>query len=70
MNDKLAAGKPVAEKEILLVEDNPDDAELTRIAFAEAGGEYDLRVVADGAAAVAYLQRCTPAGRTPPRHHR
>ena len=61
MNDKLVAGKPVAEKEILLVEDNPDDAELTRIAFAEAGGEYVLRVVADGAEAVAYLQGCTPA---------
>ena len=61
MNDRLVAGKSAAEKEILLVEDNPDDAELTRIAFAEAGGEYDLRVVADGAAAVAYLQRCTPA---------
>ena len=61
MNDRLVAGKAAAEKEILLVEDNPDDAELTRIAFAEAGGEYDLRVVADGAAAVAYLQRCTPA---------
>ena len=27
-------------KEILLVEDNPDDVELTRIAFAEAGSEY------------------------------
>lgn len=42
-------------KEILLVEDNPDDVELTRIAFAEAGSEYVIRVVTDGAEAVDYL---------------
>lgn len=42
-------------KEILLVEDNPDDVELTRIAFAEAGSGYVIRVVADGAQAVDYL---------------
>ena len=59
MNDRLVAGKSAAEKEILLVEDNPDDAELTRIAFAETGGEYRLRVVSDGAEAVSYLQACT-----------
>ena len=53
---KAAAGS----KEILLVEDNPDDAELTLIAFAETGGEYRLRVVSDGAEAVSYLQGCTP----------
>ena len=47
-------------KEILLVEDNQDDAELTRIAFAETGADYRLRVVSDGAQAVAYLQACTP----------
>jgi CheY-like chemotaxis protein len=35
-------------KEILLVEDNPDDAELTRIAFAEAGVDYRLHAVGDG----------------------
>ena len=61
MNDKLVPGKAALDKEILLVEDNPDDAELTRIAFAEAGGDYRLRVVSDGAQAVAYLQDCTPA---------
>lgn len=56
MNNKLTS-----DKEILLVEDNLDDAELTRIAFLEAGDEYRLRVVADGAEAVAYLRACAPA---------
>lgn len=42
-------------KEILLVGDNPDDVELTRIAFAEAGSGHVIRVVSDGAEAVDYL---------------
>ncbi len=42
-------------KEILLVEDNPDDVELTRIAFAEAGSGYVIRVVTDGEQALDYL---------------
>lgn len=46
-------------KDILLVEDNPDDAELTRIAFAEAGIDYRLHVVGDGAQALAYLRGCS-----------
>ena len=45
----------MSEKDILLVEDNPDDVELTRIAFAEAGAGYRLIVVSDGAEAVDYL---------------
>jgi two-component system response regulator len=40
---------------ILLVEDNPDDVELTRIAFAEANIANALTVVTDGAAALDYL---------------
>lgn len=48
-------------KEILLVEDNPDDAELTRIAFAEAGVDYRLHVVGDGVQALAYLRGCSTA---------
>ena len=40
---------------ILLIEDNPDDAELTRIAFAEAAIESQLVVVGDGAEALDYL---------------
>jgi len=43
------------EKEILLVEDNPDDVELTRIAFNEAKIANKLVVVGDGAEALDYL---------------
>ena len=42
-------------KEILLVEDNPDDVELTRIAFNEAKIANHLVVVGDGAEALDYL---------------
>lgn len=43
------------DKEILLVEDNPDDVELTRIAFQEAKVGNLMRVVSDGAEALDYL---------------
>ena len=43
------------QKEILLVEDNPDDVELTRIAFEEAKVANLLHVVSDGAEALDYL---------------
>ena len=39
-------------KEILLVEDNPDDVELTRLAFDEAKIANQLAVVGDGAEAL------------------
>ena len=56
------------EGEILLVEDNPDDAELTRIAFAEADIPNPLVVVRDGAQALDYLfARGAWAGRDPAR---
>ena len=42
-------------RDILLVEDNPDDVELTRIAFEEAKVANLLRVVGDGAEALDYL---------------
>ena len=42
-------------RDILLVEDNPDDVELTRIAFEEANVANLLRVVGDGADALDYL---------------
>jgi CheY-like chemotaxis protein len=42
-------------KDILLVEDNPDDVELTRLAFDEAGIANRLVVVNDGAQALDYL---------------
>jgi two-component system response regulator len=40
---------------ILLVEDNPDDEELTRLAFMKAGVAHSLVVVRDGAEALDYL---------------
>ncbi|QDW66737.1 response regulator [Luteimonas granuli] len=42
---------------ILLVEDNPDDVELTRIALAEAKIANPLHVVGNGAEALDYLFR-------------
>ncbi|WP_147653309.1 response regulator [Vulcaniibacterium gelatinicum] len=52
--------------EILLVEDNPDDIELTRLAFAEANIDHQLAVVRDGAEALDWLfARGAHAGRDP-----
>ena len=42
-------------KDILLVEDNPDDVELTRLAFEESRIGNKLVVVSDGTAALDYL---------------
>jgi CheY-like chemotaxis protein len=42
-------------KNILLVEDNPDDRELMRLAFAQAEIPHNLIVVADGIEALNYL---------------
>ncbi len=56
----------MTQKTILLVEDNPDDVELTRIAFAEANLANQLDVVGDGAEALDYLfARGAHAGRSP-----
>lgn len=41
---------------ILLVEDNPDDAELTRRAFGMAGVEVELRRVENGEECLRYLR--------------
>jgi two-component system, chemotaxis family, response regulator Rcp1 len=46
--------------EVLLVEDNPGDVELTRIAFREARVPNPLRVVMDGVQAMAYLRQERP----------
>jgi len=43
--------------EILLVEDDPGDAELTRVAFRTADSSIHLQVVPDGVEAMAFL-RC------------
>ena len=53
-------------KDILLVEDNPDDVELTRLAFEEASVANRVVVAADGAEALDYLFARGPhAGRDP-----
>lgn len=53
-------------KEILLVEDNQDDVELTRIAFREAKVANHLVVARDGTEALDYLfARGAHAGRDP-----
>lgn len=56
----------MSEKVILLVEDNPDDVELTRIAFVEAKLANRLVVASDGVEALDYLfARGTHAARDP-----
>ncbi len=42
---------------ILLVEDNPDDAELIKYAFEKAGIQNPLDIVTDGDAAADYIGR-------------
>ncbi|WP_066376180.1 MULTISPECIES: response regulator [unclassified Anabaena] len=43
--------------EVLLVEDNPGDAELTRIALEDSQISVNLNVVEDGVEAIAYLRK-------------
>ena len=45
----------MAEKMILLVEDNPDDEELTRVAFEESRIANELVVTRDGAEALEWI---------------
>jgi CheY-like chemotaxis protein len=44
-------------KTILLIEDNPDDRELMRLAFAEINIQHNLITVSDGLEALDYLRR-------------
>src|SRR5690349_18860068 len=55
-------GHGVGATSILLVEDNPDDVELTRIAMLDADISADLSVVADGFEALRFLRREEPWG--------
>lgn len=48
--------EPVAPIKVLLVEDNPGDADLTREAFEECRLLIDLRVATDGVAAMQQLR--------------
>jgi two-component system, response regulator len=50
---------------ILMVEDNPDDEELTRLAFEEAHIANELVVVRDGSEAISFLLEAPPR-RDPP----
>jgi len=52
-----AQGKPI---EILLVEDNPGDVDLTREGFAEGKVRNNLSVVSNGEEALAFLRRQAP----------
>jgi CheY-like chemotaxis protein len=49
-----ALGRPI---EVLLVEDNPGDVRLTREALKESKLLINMRVVADGVEALAFLRR-------------
>lgn len=48
---------PFRSVEILLVEDNPDDVDLTLEAFRESNSQSRLHVVEDGVEALAFLRR-------------
>jgi len=50
---------------VLIVDDNPDDVELTRIAFEEAGVEVHLDVTEDGSDALDFLWQVEPKGIQP-----
>ena len=51
--------------EILLVEDSPSDAELTRVAIQEGKIDNNLHHVKDGAEAMAFLRREGPYASAP-----
>ncbi|MEM6612691.1 MAG: response regulator [Cyanobacteria bacterium P01_C01_bin.72] len=53
-------------KNILLVEDNPDDRELMKLAFAQGEIPHNLIVVADGIEALNYLHAQVESQKTAP----
>lgn len=53
---------------VLLVEDNPADARLTREAFIDAGRPVVMEWVRDGEEALAYLRRQPPYAEAPRPH--
>jgi CheY-like chemotaxis protein len=50
---------------ILVVEDNPSDVELLRMAFKQADLECDLTVIGDGGDALDFVRRQSPADARP-----
>ena len=54
MSIEKETGRPV---EILMIEDDPDDAELTTEAIKETKIRFNLNVVDDGIKALAYLRK-------------
>ncbi len=51
--------------DILLVEDNPGDIQLTRLALLESGIDHNLHAVQSGDDAIAYLRREPPYADAP-----
>ena len=59
MTDHAGTGTPL---NVLLVEDSPGDARLTREAFREANASIQLHVGVDGVEAMAFLNQEKPYG--------
>ena len=62
MSSGINMSRPV---EILLVEDSPTDAELTREALAEGKMRNNVSHVTDGVEALAFLRKTAPYEQTP-----
>jgi CheY-like chemotaxis protein len=61
----VKAALPEGRLQILVIEDNPADVELLRLALAEAGLVCDLTVIVDGAAALALILQMGEEERAP-----
>ncbi|HSQ05269.1 MAG TPA: response regulator [Burkholderiales bacterium] len=55
---------PAHARRVLIAEDNPDDFDLTRLAFEQVGSPMQLECVKDGAECLARLRREGPYART------
>src|SRR5690348_8135408 len=51
---------------ILLLEDNPGDVRLLRLAMTTAGVDCEFTVIGDGAQAIQYIRRCAEDGEAAP----
>src|SRR5512143_2370308 len=61
----MTAVESIPDRDILLVEDNPDDIALTLEAFRVCDQPYRLHVVEDGVEALAFLRRQNGYGEAP-----